>query len=183
MKQHGCPTRLTVGQRDKYIAFQWSHVERAVEVWASELSHLADFDTILPIARGGLVPAVLLSHLVKKRSFSFFQGTRTNSDAPHDYCPLSLTVPPHVNRFEKFLIVEDIIFKGDTTQGAIDYIQDHAGLVVAVCTLVVDEQFQKNDSAKHSDEIPMIAVYKCPKDKWIRFPWEHRISEEVIPTV
>lgn len=179
MKLLNRPKLLQVKERDEYIALQWSHLERATALFAQKLQKLEEFDTLLVLVRGGLAPAACLAHRLNKRNLIFLQGMKTGSNKPHDYKKLSVSLLPKVREGEKIVIVEDIIFEGDTAGKAIEYVHAKRGGVVAVCALVADENFLQKKAFGNS--IPFVIAHQCKHLKWIRFPWERKIRNEVTP--
>lgn len=180
MKIFQRPHILSHAKDSEYLALNWKHIDQAVSIWVNAIQTLPEFDTILVMVRGGLIPATVLSHRLKVRQMKFFQGRRTASDVPHDYCSFSIISLPDIREKERVLIVEDIVYRGETIAKAIEYVKSTGGAIAAICTLVLDEEYE--DKLKNSDLL-LIPAYQCTAGKWIRFPWEKPLQDEIVPEV
>lgn len=178
MKSTEEPVFITGEQTNASFKLTWNHIEQGINILQEKISDLYHFDCILAVARGGLIPAVFLSHRSDCRKMLFFQGIRTNTNNPHDYCDTTVTLLPEISPGQRVLIVEDIIYKGETIKLAVEHVQNNGGTVVAVCSLVIDENFEERGNLKN---LPIISAFKCAGEKWIRFPWEQPIDGEIIP--
>ncbi|TSC95376.1 MAG: hypothetical protein Athens101410_626 [Parcubacteria group bacterium Athens1014_10] len=181
MKLLNNPKSLKAKQKFfKYLALDWKHIERAVQIFKEKINKKSlHFDKMLVLVRGGMVPASMLSFLINKREMDFFQGAKTNSNKPHDYQKFLVKLLPKIEKGKKYLIVEDIIFEGDTVYNAIQYVKSKQSEVIGACSIVVDEMFLKRYNSKHQN-VSLICAYQCENLKWIRFPWENKIKNEVF---
>jgi adenine/guanine phosphoribosyltransferase-like PRPP-binding protein len=169
--------KLSNNRHQSAIKLNWSHIEKAIIMWSAVLSN-KKFDSLLVMVRGGMVPAVMLSHRMSCRKLRFFQGMRTATNKPRDYCDLTLINLPEIKNNERIVIIEDIVYKGDTTHAAINYIKEKGAKVVCVCTLVVDEDYNKL-AHPETPRLPLYTGYICPSEAWVRFPWEQPIKGEI----
>lgn len=166
-------------QEYEYAALSWQHIEKAVHLFKNQISQKPiKFDTILVLVRGGMAPAVILAHALDKRDLIFLQGIKTGSNKPHDYQKFSVKTLPKIEKNKKYLIIEDIIFEGDTIFKAIEYVESKQGKVSGVCSLVGDEMLFKQHNLKHH-HVPLVCAYQCQYLKWMRFPWERKIKKEL----
>ena len=129
-----------------------------------------------------MVPATMLSHRLKIRKLVFYQGIKTRSNKPHDYGDFYCDSLPKIISGCKYLIVEDIIFEGDTVNSAVNYIKKSGGICIGVCSLVIDENL-RIIPAGSTNSTPLICAYQCENLKWIRFPWELKIKNEKSPRI
>lgn len=171
------PRPLQGREESKTIFLTWPMIERAVDHFAMKLKH-KQFDSMVALVRGGVIPATFLSHRLNKRNLHFLQGRRTASNRSHDYCSLSILSFPKINRGEHLLFVEDIIFQGETVSRAIEIIRKKKGLVVGIFALVVDRYFLSSPLFHRYSKIPLFAGFVCDHLTWVRFPWEQRITGE-----
>lgn len=182
MKFINRPKRLVVPQKDKIIFLDWPLIEKAIFLFNRQIKNLPKFDTIFVLVRGGMVPATMLSHRLKIRKLVFYQGIKTCSNKPHDYGDFYCDSLPKLVPGGKYLIVEDIIFEGDTVNSAVDYIKESGGSCVGICSLVIDENL-RIIQAGSANSIPLICAYECENLKWIRFPWELKLQAEKNPSI
>lgn len=164
-----------MGNKSKVICLSWDDILDGV-LRSIESLDASSFDEILVMARGGMVPAAIISHHTVKRDLSFYQGKRTASNTPHDYCDFVETaMSSKIKKGKRYLIVEDIIFKGVTIDGAIAKIKKGGATLAGICSVVIDEEF---DVASTNSGVSLYVAFICPHLKWIRFPWEKRVKGE-----
>ena len=126
----------------------------------------------LGIARGGLPILVTVSQLLNYRNISIIQCKMTNSDKPHDYGDFKIINDFTEPNKSKFILFDDILYKGKTSYGVMDYLKKKNIEVKDVYTLVVDEGF--------SNDNPLISFnggYESKKDSWIHFFWVEDINK------
>jgi len=170
------PQKLNTHPSSKIMYLGWNLVERAILLFTKKIHLLSSVDGIFVLIRGGMVPAVMLAHKLNVRKMFFYQGLKTQSNTPHDYGIFRVQSVPKICKGMKYLVVEDIIFEGDTVVNAIKYIQKRGGICVGVCSLVIDVNFY--NIAEKLVNVPVICAYKCSHLKWIRFPWENSLDGE-----
>lgn len=98
---------------------------------------------ILGMARGALPMLVSVSHELEIRNVSTIQLQMSNSDKCHDYGKVKVLNECINNNFEKFILLEDIIYKGQTTNAAINVLKEKGKEVLAVYSLIIDEGAKK----------------------------------------
>jgi hypoxanthine phosphoribosyltransferase len=116
------------------------------------------FDCVVGLARGGLLPAVILSHMLKipmvSAHYSSKAGKGDNRDHPND-------LPIIKNK--KILLIDDICDSANTLTETIVYFR------VLECDVTSAVLFCKEDKCT----VPDYYVWKIPRDfEWIVFPFE-----------
>jgi len=162
----------------KVISLSWEDVNNGFEIIYKSLKNI-NFNKVLVMVRGGMVLSVLIAHKFSINNLDFFHASRNSSDKPHSYSDLKIFKGADIEKGEKVIIVEDIIFKGTSIDAAIRNVLKNKAHIAGICSLFVDELFDKNelrDIDKY--KINLISAYKCKNLKWIRFPWEKAIDDE-----
>lgn len=156
---------------DKFEQMNWDKFEKLCNIIINDIIlnnfHLEKV-SLLGIARGGLPLLSYVSHHVKIRELSIIQLKMTMSDKPFDYGTASIIFKAIRNDFDKFIILEDIIFTGQTIQLVQDEIYKENKEIIAIYSLVADEAY-KNDFIK----VPIRTAAIIKKNKWVKFPWEN----------
>ncbi|MEG2379874.1 MAG: phosphoribosyltransferase family protein [Bacilli bacterium] len=132
---------------------------------------------LLGTARGALPLLTYISHQTGIRDISVMQLKMTNSDKPFDYGNVKVLLKAIRLDFDKFIVLEDIIYKGQTINIIQDELQKYGKEILEIYSLVIDEAYSnKNINLK----VKAASVIK--KDKWVVFPWEKKIevSEYIV---
>uniref|UniRef100_UPI0026038C4B phosphoribosyltransferase n=1 Tax=Thermococcus sp. TaxID=35749 RepID=UPI0026038C4B len=136
-------------------------VDRAVFALADELRKHFMPDVIVGIARGGLIPAVRLSHVLgdvelKVIDVKFYKGIDDRMEKP------VVTIPLHGSlEGKKVVIVDDVSDTGKTLGVVIDEVKKAGAKEVKVACLSMKPW---------TKVVPDFYVFRT--DKWIVFPWE-----------
>ncbi len=143
------------------VYLTWWQVDRAMFALANEMKKHFTPDLIVGIARGGLIPAVRLSHIlgdieVKVIDVKFYKDINERMEKP------MITIPLHGD-FEgkKVVIVDDVSDTGKTLEVVIDEVKKAGASEVKVACLSMKPW---------TKVVPDFYVFKT--DKWIVFPWE-----------
>lgn len=128
---------------------------------------------LLGIARGGLPLLTTVSQFLGIRHISFIQCKMTNSDTLHDYGEFSIISEYLEPGIEEFILFDDILYKGKTTNGVIKHLREKNINVKNVYTLVADEKF-KNITP---NGINYNSGYECKADSWVHFFWVDNIKK------
>ena len=121
--------------------------------------------TVVSVARGGLIPGVYLSHLLGLRNIPIIWQTRDGSMKES---------PPLISDNHQILIVDDINDSGDTFTQIMQDIRknnvhlDDAKIKRNVKTMSI---FTRTSSSFRVDFSPN----KLDNDSWINFPWEKKL--------
>ena len=140
----------------KYI--EWSQIESNLDK-ALEHFKYTRFDTILGLARGGMIPATLLSYKLNCRNLQQL-GVRTRDVESIVYYGTPLLTG-------RVLVVDDINDSGLTFSSVDNYIRyhfDHNEINdVTYCSV-----FRRYNTEFNSD----ITGEVIKDDKWLVFPWD-----------
>lgn len=141
------------------VRIQWSEIRSAVENIARGLRN-DDYqpDVLLAVARGGLIPAVMLSHALAKHADARIELLEV--DKIHKYFTSS-----HVWRGDlTYLVIDDIYDTGDTFAIIAKHLKKlrlsvkYAFLYARRMSLLEDSDFYIANIVSHND--------------WLEFPWE-----------
>lgn len=151
------------------ILKDYTFVHDACKHVANEISKLIEENSntpikqIIPIARGGLVPATIISHLTNVPIKCAIQAQSYKAYNQQEI-KFSHVIPAlTLEEQRSTLIVDDIIDSGNTL-AAVAHYYPRCSMAALVSKGKVDEEY-----------LPGIRkfVYKnTPKDCWIVFPWE-----------
>lgn len=141
----------TVSEIYDYIA------EIASEIKSSDIK----IDSIIGIARGGMVPARFISDFllipdIKIVYAGFYIGPKKHMDKPIIYTPLEESLEG-----KNVLIVDDVADTGETIIAVIDHLKEKGAENIYVAVIYV----------KPWNKAP-IDFYAKETDAWIVFPWE-----------
>ena len=157
----GGPRQGTLVSNKRHLS--WDEVSEICESLAVHLQKY-DFDAVLGIARGGLVPTAIIAnqlglHEVLNASIASYDGDSRQSELKF------LSFPPDtVLAGRRILLVDDIWDSGRTarfTQMRLKAAGAHATLVVL---------HYKPQSSAFGDESP--DLYHESTEEWIVYPWE-----------
>ncbi|WP_297417818.1 phosphoribosyltransferase [Thermococcus sp.] len=143
------------------VYLTWWQVDRAMFALANEMKKHFTPDLIVGIARGGLIPAVRLSHIlgdieVKVIDVKFYKDINERMEKP------VITIPLHGSlNDKKVVIVDDVSDTGKTLEVVIDEVKKAGASEVKVVCLSMKPW---------TKVVPDFYVFRT--DKWIVFPWE-----------
>ena len=156
------------GSGDAMVILSWSDVDQIARDLRDRLAG-HQFDAVVGVARAGLIPAVMLSHMVKVREFGVLDIRRTLSDSIN-----SSKQDPSVNgelnlsqlAGRRVLLVDDIVGAGSTMIAARRCLETRCSSITTT-TLVVNES-----NLGHRRTADVVDFYgTCVRD-WVVFPWE-----------
>lgn len=141
------------------MTMSWYDVEKAVTALATTLEREFVPELIVGIARGGLIPAVRLSHLLGDKllrmiHIKFYKGVDLRQEKPELLADVG-KLP------KKVLIVDDVADTGETLEFVREHVRRKGAKEVRVATIAY-----KPRSKLKPD------YYVFETDKWIVFPWE-----------
>lgn len=143
----------------EFIMMSWDDVEKAVTALATTLEREFVPDMIVGIARGGLIPAVRLSHLLGDKllrmiHIKFYKDIDLRQERPELLADVG-KLP------KKVLLVDDVADTGETLEFVLKHVKEMGAKEVKVATIAY-----KPKSRVKPD------YYVFETDKWIVFPWE-----------
>jgi hypoxanthine phosphoribosyltransferase len=149
----------------------WSEIQQAIFTLGNRVVKSFKPDVIIAIAKGGLIPARILSDVLMMDEVGyievkFYKGVGVRSEKPFIKY---LAIPPLKDK--NVLIVDDVVDSGRTIQLVIDTLSVHAPRIMK--TLVI---YLKPWSTYIPD------YYYEVTNEWIVFPWEicETIKEGVV---
>ena len=151
--------------------FSWKDVETAC-LYIKQCLDYEDFkpDYIVGLTRGGLIPAVMLSHMTGTKVIPLDASFRDSKDGPESnvWLPEDIT---YGNK--KVLIIDDINDSGAT----FSWIKENwNSSVLGACkwTGVKFAALVHNEASKAHTDYAFITINKLEKDVWIVYPWEQK---------
>lgn len=166
--------KILLKSENKIIKFNYDHYIEACKIIADDIRKKFDLEheniELIGMARGGLPMLVTLSHLLGIRQISMIQTQMSNSDNCHDYGKFRYMSDNIDDSKKKCILLEDIIYKGTTTDGVIDILKERKKEILGVYSLIIDRGFN-NINIKNND-IDIKYVYEIVEDDWVYFYWE-----------
>jgi hypoxanthine-guanine phosphoribosyltransferase len=157
--------------------FDWNKIESLTDSIASDIESSGWKPSyIVGIVRGGLVPAVLLSHKLRVKMHTLGVSLRDGEDTDSES---NLWMPEDVVNGTNILIVDDINDSGNT----LDWIRTDWYISVAGCKPPCDMWWHdrvriatvvNNLGSKETVDYCGVNVDKRIDPRWIVFPWESK---------
>lgn len=151
--------------KDK-INLSWASVDDMVESLRHDIKrqiveHDLKLDGIIGIARGGLVPAVMLSHALGIRQFTTVRAKQYDDETHRaGQMVTSLDGSLGLDYEGRYLIVDDIVDTGNTLRFFRGVLPNSL-----TCALVANR-------APMEQNLVDFVARPNPEDQWIVFPWE-----------
>ncbi len=142
------------------VYLTWWQVDRAIFSLADKLREYKP-DVIVGIARGGLIPAVRLSHILgdielKVIDVKFYTDINEHTEMP------KITIPIYGDlKGKRVVIVDDVSDTGKTLEVVINEVKRLGAKEIKVACLAMKPW---------TSVVPDFYVFRT--DKWIVFPWE-----------
>jgi len=152
------------------IQLNWNDFEELAQIIVNNMIsnnlHLKKI-CLLGAARGALPLLTYVSHQAGIRDISVIQLKMTNSDKPFDYGDVSILLKAIRYEFNEFLLLEDVVYKGQTIQRIQRELQKDNKKILEIYSLVIDEAYRN----KYINiKVKSASILK--KNKWVKFPWE-----------
>jgi len=147
-----------------YERLSWDEIQTQCETLAKKIKEQkVEFDLIIGIARGGWVPARILSDLLNNDELytmrvKFYDDVAKTKEKPIITHPTQVDVTG-----KKVLLVDDIADTGESLLAALTHLKERNAGTINVVTLV------KKPVSKFT---PDLYVLETPA--WVIFPWEVR---------
>lgn len=143
------------------VYLTWWQIDRAIFALADELRKKFMPDVIVGVARGGLIPAVRLSHIlgdveVRVTDVKFYRDIGERKEKPEIMIPIHGSLEG-----KKVAIVDDVSDTGKTLEVVIEEVKKAGASEVKVVCLSMKPW---------TSVVPDFYVFRT--DKWIVFPWE-----------
>lgn len=140
---------------EKLTLLSWDQLQKDTEILGQKLKEMGPFSGVIAVARGGLIPAAMIAHILNIRlidsiSVSLYDATQQNET-------LTLLRPIPDNS-DGWLVVDDLVDSGNTYRAL-------RKLLPKSCFAAIYAKPAGMDAAD------VFAVEK-PQDRWIVFPWE-----------
>jgi len=141
---------LTV-KKNKYL--DWPEFLHAVDVCMQELDNLnTPFTKIYAPIRGGLIPAIMMSHYFSVPVH------------PLDTRELNALRSPDLKGAGTVLLLDDISDTGETFRKCAEYLNDQ-GYIVITCAIVMK---------KETRWLPDVHAITMPQEEYLIFPYERK---------
>ena len=141
------------------IRITYTKVNDLVEEVAKKVNHIK-FDYVVGVSRGGLVPGVLMSHILKVPLVPVTWSTRDFAKQEHNY-----QIAQDLVDGKNILLIDDI---NDTGKTFLDLIKDWEYTNESEGRLVKVSVLQRHTTTYPSDYYGEL----IKSDNWILFPWE-----------
>lgn len=147
------------------VYYSWQDVEHMCVSLARQIRVRGiSVDAILAVARGGLVPAMMLSHVLRVRDFDIIKAS-SYSDS-HEKRALSVEMPRGLIDSRTYLVVDDIIDTGATMA----YIKTHMPGNAIYASLTVKLNTPGVPGLGRASRVAYGDIIN--DDVWCVFPWE-----------
>lgn len=145
---------------EKKLFLGWRRVDKMIVSLAKKIREDFNPDVIVGVARGGLIPAVKLSHLLGEKEFKTVH-VRYYMGRQHTKKPVLVADVGKVRG--KVLVVDDVADTGESLALVISRLKKKGAREVRSATLAYKP---------HSTTKP--DYYVMETDRWIVFPWEQQ---------
>lgn len=166
--------------KNREVNFTYSLYMKAIKAISKDILSKYNLNQdnigIIGIARGALPMLASVSHFINHREVATIQTQMSNSDNCYDYGKVRYLNDSISDKVDKYIVLEDIIYKGQSTNAVIDILKSRGKEVVCVYTLAIDEDFL-NITIPNS-EVDINFCYKVNRDDWVYFMWEQDLEEK-----
>jgi xanthine phosphoribosyltransferase len=139
-----------------HLSISWEDVQRDSALLAAELARRGKWQGIVAVARGGLVPAALVSRALDIRLLETV--SIATYDAATSSEPRMLKPPSVAGEGEGWLVIDDLVDRGTTMRVVRGLLpKAHVGVLYA-----------KPEGRPLAD----VFVREFPQESWLDFPWE-----------
>jgi len=132
----------------------WSYIEYQVNKICRDIDN-AKYDVVVGISRGGLIPAVMISHKLKLPLLTMTVTLRDN---------LARVQSLKIKKGEKALVVDDINDSGNTLTMISEFFKTRH---IQASYAVLQNKLSSNFSVDYWGALQ-------DNDNWINFPWENK---------
>jgi hypoxanthine phosphoribosyltransferase len=149
------------------IYISWDQFHKDCDITAAKISaNYKKIDTIIGLARGGLVPARIIAEHINPSNFYIIGLNLYNGDKRGDEINVYQELPGHIysHRSDTILIIDDISDGGNTLNFVHNKIKEdfsNSSLITATPYIKTDTTF-----------VPNYYTKEYSTDEWIVFPFE-----------
>ena len=151
-----------------HINITWEQIEDGVTKLAADIKKTGtQFDSIIGISKGGLIPATMLAELLEIKtliSFGIRSYTGYESGKPVVYQPFPESY--NTDQSKSVLIVDDLADTGKTFEDTMQAFSCHQSR--ADTQIITAALYWK----PHTSHVPWHFVRQYKDDTWLVFPWE-----------
>jgi len=148
-------------------AVSWDEIEDLCENVTNQIKDSGEeFNAIIAISRGGLIPGVLFSHYLGIRELRVIYAVRNLQEFPPKFSEVELFIPPEVFDFvkcKKILVVDDIAGQGQTIERVCENLDGHC---IQFKTAVLLKNERRYVSKREID------YFGALSKSFITFPWD-----------
>lgn len=154
------------------LVLDWNDLARTAAVVAEQIRRDRPPEVVVGILRGGMVPAVMLAHLLGVRDVRAVEITHTLTEEPNSVKSRApqLANPASLGALDgaDVLLVDDVAGSGDTITAAADLLAGAVRLRRAAMVVNV-ANWTKTVAPEQA-----LNYIGCTCTGWVRFPWEVR---------
>jgi len=144
------------------LYLEWSKVDEAIWTMCDIIKGDYEFDVIVGISRGGLIPAVRISHIFDNKRLLLMEAKYYKDIGVRDDKPkITLQLKKEDIAGKRVLLVDDVADTGGTLVVVKEYIESLSPIDLKVAVVA---------SKPISLVKPDYTVFNT--DRWIIFPWE-----------
>ncbi len=143
------------------VSLTWLDVEKAVDIIVNRLGK-KEYDYVIGIANGGLIPATLIAKKLKLKTLSVGLSSYEDKEQLKKITVWSELNDPYTN-YGSCLIVDDISDSGKTFTYLKNYYLLNHEILSDTAALVVKPK---------TAFIPDYYALSIDSDVWVKFPWE-----------
>ena len=141
------------------VVLSWQDIEKAVDSIVNSIGP-KQYDFVVGIANGGLIPATLIAKKLKKRTLSIGVSSYKDKEREDIDWWAGLNDMDNYKKDYSYLLVDDISDSGSTLKYLFNEILDES---VDTATLVIKP---------HTKFFPTYHAITVESSRWVKFPWE-----------
>jgi len=161
---------MTALDANNIIDYTYEDFVKGIDAMVYHINHYADWqpDYIVGIVRGGLVPAVYLSHKLKIPMVTVAWNTRDNTRFGNEH---NCWIPEDINNGTKVLLVDDIVDGGDTIKELLEDWNSAIHDELKLDNLRIAAMYYNTQQPVKVDFYDR-TIDRGDDARWVVFPWE-----------
>lgn len=149
------------------MTIDWFNVHRSCYELSRKIKKDIDVDSIVAIAKGGLVPASILCHYLKPKTFhTIGVSTYDDRDRKDDYTIYQSLPPSFPTKEEENILIVDDLSDSGRTFGIVE--KEICKNNYFNCSIYTATPYIKD----HLEVKPDYYMTEFSSDVWLVFPWE-----------